>query len=285
MPTDLTIRVLKIVSNPVRKAILQSLERTSLRFSDVMRACGLDPNHDTGPFFYHLSLLTDAGLVEKKDSEYRLTDLGGMGTTLINTLQRETKFLLEQEPIPQKGGGRMNNIQAKWLTKTEAQHGEYGILVGGPRRPPTGPEPSAEPEDKPRHRELLAWRDSLPKIEIPAEVLSGHVLGFEKDGVKLGSIHVRFTTGSEVGTTRVISLAQILSINVLGQNCQRIRKTRTSVVRQMMEEFTKLAKEHNVHTIIVQRANAEDRDLVRVLKELSYERYMTTYLMRTTIPV
>ncbi len=285
MPKDLTLRVLKIVSNPIRKAILQSLEESSMIFSDVMRACGLNPNHDTGPFFYHLSLLTDAGLVEKRESEYSLTCLGSTVTTLINTLQRETEFLLGQEPMPERGGGkRMSDIQARWLGKTEAQHGEYGILLGGPRRPSAGPEASAKPEDKHKHKELVEWRESLPKIEIPVEVSSGHVLGFEKDGFKLGCIHVRFTTGSEIGTTRVVSLAQILSINVLGGNCQRIRSGRASVIRQMMEELTNLAREHNVHTIVVQRANADDKDLIRILKEMGYERYMTTYLMRSTIP-
>lgn len=45
-------------------------------FSDLMRACGLNPNSDTGTFSYHLSILLDSDIVVKKDNEYQLTDFG-----------------------------------------------------------------------------------------------------------------------------------------------------------------------------------------------------------------
>ncbi len=102
----------------------------------------------------------------------------------------------------------MSNIDARWLTQPEAQHGEYGILLGGPRRPSVKPEPTAAPEDKHRHSRLWAWVESLPRIEMPAQVFSGYVLGFEEEGVKLGSIHVRFATSSEAGTQKVMALAK-----------------------------------------------------------------------------
>lgn len=285
MPKDLALRVLKIVSNPIRKSIIESLEETPMIFSDIMRACGLDPNHDTGPFYYHLSILIDAGLVEKGESQYHLTSLGGTVATLIGTLQRESGFLLEHEPLAErKGGKRLDKIEAKWLTQAEVQHGDYGFMMGGPRRPPREPEPSTSPEDIPTHREMLAWKESLPKIEVPKKVLSDlfgvHVLGFEREGVKLGSMHVTFSTGSEVGTERVVSLAKIRSIHVLSRNCREVGETRASVLRRMMEEFTRLAREHGIQTIIVERANAEDEELMDVLKGLDFERYMTTYLMR-----
>jgi hypothetical protein len=287
MPKDLALRVLKIISNPIRKTIIQSLEGTSMIFSDVMRVCGLDPNFDTGPFYYHLSMLVDAGLVEKVDSEYLLTNLGSTTSTLISTLQRESEFLLEPKPNSGKGGDTtMSRIEAKWLTQAEAQHGEYSILIGGPSRPPIKPELQTTPGDKDKHMKMLEWRDSLPKMEVPAEAipyLSGYVLGFEQEGVKLGSIHIRLSTGNERGTKRVITLANIMSINILEQNCRKIGETRASVIRQMIEEFTKKAKEHHIQTIVVERVNADDEDLVNVLKEMDYERYMTTYLMRTMI--
>ena len=98
-------------------------------FSDVMRVCGLNPNHDTGPFFYHLSILSDAGIIEKIGSEYRLTSFGDTIASFIDSLRRESTFLLESEE-PKKGGEpRMGKIEAKWLTQPEARHGEYGILL------------------------------------------------------------------------------------------------------------------------------------------------------------
>ncbi len=285
MPKDLALRVLKIVSSPIRKSILQSLEEAPLIFSDIMRACDLDPNHDTGPFYYHLSILMDAGLVEKDEDRYRLTSLGVTVATLIGTLQRETGFLLEHKTSAERREGEnMDGIEAKWLSQAEVQHGDYGFMMGGPRRPRIEPEPSTLPEDKPKHRAMLAWKESLPRIEVPEKVLSDlfgvHVLGFEREGVKLGSMHVTFSTGSEVGAERVISLAKIRSVHVLSRNCREIGETRASVLRLMVEEFTRLAREHGIQTIVVERANAEDEDLIDVLKALDYERYMTTYLMR-----
>ncbi len=102
MPRDLALKMLKIVSNPIRKMTIQSLEATSMIFSDVMRACGLDPNRDTGPFYYHLSMLTDVGLLEKTNDKYQLTDLGHTVATLINTLQRESQFLQEPKPMAKR---------------------------------------------------------------------------------------------------------------------------------------------------------------------------------------
>ncbi len=285
MPKDQALRILKIVSNPIRKSIIQSLRGTSMIFSDIMRACGLNPNHDTGPFFYHLSMLSGAGMVEKKGNEYRLTSFGNTIAAFVESLHRESRFLLDSEE-PEKGSGRrLGDIQAHWLAQQEAGHGEYGILWGGPRRPPLKPEetPYAAPEDKPKHEELWEWIESLPKLTSPPAGFSGYVLGFEKNGVKLGSIHARLSTGSEIGTRKVIAIAKILTISVLSQGCKEIKETRASVIRQMMEEFTRQAREHHVQTIVVERASAEDEDLINVLKELGYERYMTTYLMRTTI--
>jgi hypothetical protein len=270
----------------MRKSIIQSLKGTSMVFSDVMRGCGLDPNHDTGPFLYHLSILSEAGIVEKKRSKYRLTSFGDTIATFIDSVGREGTFLLKAEKPDRGDETRMGRIEAKWLTQPEAQHGEYGILLGGPSKTPLGPEevPSTSPEDRPKHKELRALTESLPRLEMPPAVFPGHVLGFEKSGVKLGSIQVHLCTGNEVGTRKVIAIARVLSIWVVDQDCQEIRETRASVLRQMMEEFTRQVKEHHVQTIVIERANADDEDLISLLKGLGYERYMTTYLMRTTIP-
>lgn len=235
---DPALGLLKILSNPIRKTIIQSLEGNSMNFSDVMRECGLNPNYDTGPFYYHLSRLIDSGLVEKADDEYGLTDMGSTASALINTLQRESEFLLETESIDGKNGEKgMNHIEARWLTQTEAQHGEYGILMGGPRKTPVKPKPHTVPEDRAKNKALWEWRDSLPKIEAPLQAvpaLLGNVLGFEKDGIKLGSIHVRFNTGRQRGLARAIAMANVFSIHVLDQNCRRIGEARASVLRKMM---------------------------------------------------
>ncbi len=54
-----TVEILKVLGNPVRKAIVTSLasRHESLKFSDLMQASGLDPSFDTGHFGCHLSEL------------------------------------------------------------------------------------------------------------------------------------------------------------------------------------------------------------------------------------
>jgi len=80
-----------------------------------------------------------------------------------------------------------------------------------------------------------------------------------------------------------MAIARILSIWVLADGYRQIGETKASALRQMMEEFTKQARDHHVQTILVDAINAEDEDLVNVLKQLGYERYLTTYMMRATI--
>jgi len=285
LPTDLVLRMLQITSNPIRKSTILSLKGTSMTFSDVMRACGLNPNCDTGPFFYHLSVLSDSGIVEKKGNDYQLTGLGRTIATLIDSLEREGAFLLKTDK-PREGGQReVEKITAKWLRQSEVRHGEYGILLGGPKKPSLKPEesPHAVPEDKPRLQDFGKWIESLPRLEIPPPDFFGHILGFEKNGVKLGSMHIRLAIGARKGTERVMAIARILSIWVLADGYRQIGETKASALRQMMEEFTKQARDHHVQTILVDAINAEDEDLVNVLKQLGYERYLTTYMMRATI--
>ncbi len=63
----------------------------------------------------------------------------------------------------------------------------------------------------------------------------------------------------------------------------KIGETRASVLRQMMEEFARQARGHHVETVLVDQMNAEDADPVNVLKQLGYERYLTTCMMRAMI--
>ncbi len=72
MPGDMY----RLASNPTRRRVLLSLLQGGKSFSDLMRSVSMDPEHDTGPFLYHMHRLEEVGLVRGKDGVYSLTASG-----------------------------------------------------------------------------------------------------------------------------------------------------------------------------------------------------------------
>ncbi len=72
-----------------------------LRFSQLMRASFLDPNHDTGLFLYHLHVLRRAGAIQGKDGAYRITE---QGLEIAKTLS------LLAPPSEERGEGMQSQI-------------------------------------------------------------------------------------------------------------------------------------------------------------------------------
>lgn len=273
MSTEATAGILRTISNPIRYYLIQSLKGNTMLFSELVRACGLDPNSDTGTFSYHLSVLLDSNIIVKKDNEYQLTVFGNTLADLINLLQRESAFLLRAVE-PSIGGDRMaGKIESRWLGQDDL-YGQYGLIMGPPLET-THHEKWERPEDD----VFNGWERALPQLDIPAPSFIGHVLGFEKDGIKLGSIHVRFSTKSLDGTRR----AEVLGIYAKDNDYRMAGITRSSMLHQMMEEFLRQAKESKTQSVEMVKVDAEDEDLTMVLKELSFERCQTTYMMRKTI--
>jgi len=64
------------MSHPLRRDIAKSLEDGPGSYSAVMLTCGLDPNHDSGLFSYHLNELMKSRIVQRQTDRYELTDLG-----------------------------------------------------------------------------------------------------------------------------------------------------------------------------------------------------------------
>jgi len=281
LSADLTLTVLKAISNPIRKSIIQSLSDGTLGFSEIMRASRLNPNYDTGPFVYHLSSLIDLNIIEKCDGGYELTEFGGKIAEFISTVERESSFLLGS-PRSNLGGekGKMKEIESKWLTDEEFLTGEYGIILGGPY-------PKSE-RDIP---ELSKWMESLPTVKFfEAPGFKTYVLGFEKDGKKLGCMRVRFTIGaisarfakSEEDKKKTRGLAFIQLVWVVGKILKEVGEARASAMKKMMVEFEEIAKEHNIETIVFEDLLADDKEAVDILKGLGYERVFTRYYMRKT---
>jgi len=65
-----------IASSLTRRRILLSLAQCEKGFSDLMRSVAMDPEHDTGPFLYHIHRLETLALLSSKDARYSLTARG-----------------------------------------------------------------------------------------------------------------------------------------------------------------------------------------------------------------
>lgn len=98
---DFISTVLNILRNPVRRGTIRALDRGDASFSQLMAACGSDPNYDAGLFCYHLSELLSNQVVRKASKGYELTRLGRMLSRMIGTIEKECAALIEET----RGGG------------------------------------------------------------------------------------------------------------------------------------------------------------------------------------
>jgi DNA-binding transcriptional ArsR family regulator len=85
--------VLKALSNSTRRVILkQIVARGGATYTELMALLGLDPDLESGGFNYHLKELTAAGLLERSNGVYRITDLGEKALVLIDQISQDAKF-------------------------------------------------------------------------------------------------------------------------------------------------------------------------------------------------
>jgi len=93
-----TVGILQTIGNPVRKSVLTALasRHTALKFSELMEASGLDPNFDTGQFWYHLSELMSRGIISRNKDRYGLSQFGFKLAKVLDTVERECSFLLKE---------------------------------------------------------------------------------------------------------------------------------------------------------------------------------------------
>jgi len=87
------VQVLQAVGNPIRKVAIESLRKGRMRFSQLLASCGLNYDHDTGHFYYHLSELMDKRIVKKVGDAYHLTEFGQKVARILDSLEKECSFL------------------------------------------------------------------------------------------------------------------------------------------------------------------------------------------------
>ncbi len=64
-------------------------EKGSATYTEIMQVLGLDPALESGRFNYHLKELADAGLIERINGDYQITDLGKKALVLLDQVRDE----------------------------------------------------------------------------------------------------------------------------------------------------------------------------------------------------
>lgn len=100
---ELASIVLQSISHPLRMTVMEKLEAKPETFSGVMVLCGLDPNHSSGLFNYHLSELIRSEIVQKDGEVYHLTDFGLSILGALKGIEAEcSSLLMKKEMIVSK---------------------------------------------------------------------------------------------------------------------------------------------------------------------------------------
>lgn len=85
--------VIKALSNATRRVILKQIViRSGATYTELMALLGLDPELESGGFNYHLKELISAGLIERTNNVYRITDLGETALVLIDQVTQDAKL-------------------------------------------------------------------------------------------------------------------------------------------------------------------------------------------------
>ncbi|MHA1905510.1 MAG: winged helix-turn-helix domain-containing protein [Candidatus Thorarchaeota archaeon] len=85
--------VLKALSSSTRRTIMRQIsEKGSATYTEIMHVLDLDPSLMSGKFNYHLKELSEVGLIEKTNGEYRITDLGKRGLILVDQVAKDVKI-------------------------------------------------------------------------------------------------------------------------------------------------------------------------------------------------
>jgi DNA-binding transcriptional ArsR family regulator len=85
--------ILKALSNRTRREIVKQIAvKGSATYTEMMQVLGLDPLFESGRFSYHLKELTEVGLIERFNGDYRITDLGKNALILIDQIANESRI-------------------------------------------------------------------------------------------------------------------------------------------------------------------------------------------------
>jgi len=142
MPPLLEDEYYNIASNPTRRRILHSLKNGERSFSDLMRSVSMDPEHDTGPFLFHIHKLEEMGLVAGKNGRYSLVGRGEEVSENISFVGKRLKGVeevsvkgleIDLESVEPRIGDGWVRINKDISIRREE---ETGLVIGPPRSKP-----------------------------------------------------------------------------------------------------------------------------------------------------
>lgn len=253
----------------LRRSILLALKDSSLPFSELMRICGLNPDHDSGLFVYHLSQLTTLKLIERTGEEYRLSSFGERTADFVSAMERESAFLTENTFEEMEVKEMSDSIKTEWLN--EADMHQKGVII------------STEKDFVPKmtEEEMKDYKNVKEWSKINQYLL---VSKAEKPIAHL-EVDVRYIISAERENEtqpidRIISIKPYFLIKQIffvlwATNPAEREKAVTALLAEVEEEGRKLG----IRKITLYQVNADDKTVISALKQLGYQRFATRYMM------
>lgn len=258
------VRVLHTVGNPIRKAAIDALGETRMRFSQLLTACGLSYDHDTGHFCYHLSELIEKRIVEKADDAYCLTELGLKIAEMLRSLEKEYVFLVGKERDEGGEALKEEEIALDWLDSQD-----FALRFGKDISDIEAKLPQLEKEGLERFKEWSFPSESKryyhPRFLVARR--GNNVLGFVE------------TVGVVVASTAVAATARVLIKRLLVTSPASVHQ-RGLIAGLLVRELLRQAEEHGANSVEAIDISAEDEDLLTVFKRLGFERASVGYNLR-----
>ena len=261
--------IFSALSHSLRRSIVSALKGSPRQFSELMRLCGLDPDHDSGFFVYHLSKLIELSVVERIGERYGLAGFGERIAELISTVERESAFLTDQVSEEKKEVKEMGNekVSVEWLKLEDVL--QRGILY----KTEEDFVPKMSQEQKQTYETAKKW----PKGD--------QYLVASKEEKTLAHLkpELRFDITAECEKVpRPVKVVKAVEpkLEIGGISLRTTDATdRKNAVIALLEVLEDESRNAGVKRIQLYRVNADDEAVVSALEESGFQRFAATYIM------
>ncbi|MHA2358466.1 MAG: winged helix-turn-helix domain-containing protein, partial [Candidatus Heimdallarchaeaceae archaeon] len=128
MNDEILPSIYKVVSNRIRRRMIQLLSQEKLTYLELLISTGLEPDRHHGWFDYHLKVLLDEGILTKEDDQYLLTNYGEGISRLLDSIKGESQRIFGREVNRLKERIKMRS-KAPIITMEEIVGGKMTIVL------------------------------------------------------------------------------------------------------------------------------------------------------------